>query len=177
MNSINNDTKKDLKRLYWLGLLGFVPNIGFVGGLVFLYKGLITYKDKKLILIGLGCVLFTPLFWYGFFHSTFFKDSQVTITQTEVNSVVQNIEFYKIQNSVYPDSLAQIETKTGMPVMDFDLFPSSIGEKKAKRLQYKRIRDKYTLFSVGKDGIAGTSDDIYPTITKGDTIKFGFVKK
>jgi hypothetical protein len=177
MNSISNDQNKKLKRLYWWGLLGIIPNFGFVGGVVLLYKGLITYKDKKLILIALGCVSFTPLFWYGILHSSLFKDAQVIMAQNMVNSIVPDIEFYKTQNNVYPDSLLQTAAKNKMIIYFDPLLPDSIGSAKQGMLHYKRIRDKYTLFSVGKDGIAGTSDDIYPTITKGDTIKFGFVKK
>ena len=53
---------------YLLGLLGFIPLVGaFVGMGLFLY-GLIKYKDKWLMLIGIGgiafsVVIYSTLFW------------------------------------------------------------------------------------------------------------------
>ena len=42
--------------------------------------------------------------------------------------------------------------------------------------EYKKIGNKYTLFSVGIDGIPNTADDIYPNIFDSDSSKFGFMK-
>ncbi len=41
---------------------------------------------------------------------------------------------------------------------------------------YKKLGDKYTLFSVGIDGEPNTADDIFPQILESDRDKFGFIK-
>ena len=81
-----------------------------------------------------------------------------------------------IQNGSYPDNLNQIENLEGFIWVN-DPFLNTTPDDPKGYFHYKRMDDKYTLYSVGKDKIASTGDDIYPTITKDDTIKFGLIKK
>ncbi len=171
---------KSGRHLYYWGLIGLLPNFGAIAGLILLYKGLFNYKDKKLVIIGIADILFTILFWlvftYEMNNGSGFADSDAKFAQTQVNVLVKNIEFWKIQNGSYPDNIKQIENLEQFIWVN-DPFLKTNSDDAKNFFHYYKIRDKYTLFSVGKDRLANTSDDIYPTITQGDTIKFGFVKK
>lgn len=54
--------ERKVHNLYYWGLIGFIPNFGLVAGVILAVKGF-NYKDKKLIAIGIACILFTILFW------------------------------------------------------------------------------------------------------------------
>lgn len=99
---------------YLLGLLCLIPLVGAFVGLGLLLYGLIKYKDKLLTMIGAFGILFTVgiysfLFYYmknGDLSKKGFSD----ISQMQLNSLVKNIEFYKIQHGQYPDNLLQLLT-------------------------------------------------------------------
>jgi hypothetical protein len=42
---------------------------------------------------------------------------------------------------------------------------------------YERIGEKYTLFSSGTNGVAGTKDDFYPQIEIPNSSKIGLIVK
>ncbi len=169
--------KQDGKHLYYWGFLGFIPNVGLVAGFVLLFKGLFTYKDKKLIGIGIADILFTAIFWYVFINfvtaSSVFDKPHAQMAQSELNSIVKSIEFFHQQQGIYPDSLGQLKAEDEF-VFLHDPF---LSPENNSYFHYSKIRDKYTLFSVGIDRLPNTADDIYPTATQGDTINFGFVKQ
>src|ERR1051326_5100533 len=96
------------KRIYFWGLAGVVPNLGLIVGLILFYKGIFTYRDKKLIFIAIGCIVFTPLFWIIIMHTSAFDASYIKAARSNVNSTIANIEFYKSKNGAYPDSLEQL---------------------------------------------------------------------
>ena len=54
--------ERKVHNLYYWGLIGFIPNFGAIAGVILAVKGF-NYKDKKLIVIGIACILFTVLFW------------------------------------------------------------------------------------------------------------------
>jgi len=42
---------------------------------------------------------------------------------------------------------------------------------------YKKIGDKYLLFSSGQDGIPNTKDDLFPQVTITDSSKIGLMRR
>jgi hypothetical protein len=54
--------ERKVRNLYYWGLIGFIPNFGAIAGVILTVKGF-NYKDTKLIIIGIACILFTVLFW------------------------------------------------------------------------------------------------------------------
>ncbi len=62
INSPDNNKIKKLHNLYYWGLLGLIPNFGAIAGIILLIKGA-NVKDKKLMVIGISCVMLTVLFW------------------------------------------------------------------------------------------------------------------
>lgn len=172
--------KSAVKKLYYWGLLGFVPNVGLITGIVLLVKGISKYKDRTLIIIGIADILFTIIFWSIFIpieeNSKSGIESRVWLTKNELNTVFKTIEFYKLENGTYPDSLQQIENYKGF-VLISDPINRKFFSNNTTNFYYKKINDKYYLFSVGLDGIPFTKDDIYPIINQTDSSKFGIILK
>lgn len=158
---------KSGKHLYGRGWLGLIPLVGGFVGFGLIVLGFFKYKDKKLILIGFAAFLFTvviysSLFYYGAYSDDAAKQFAQT-SQEFLNSLVKDIEIYKQQNSVYPDSLEQLLQDNKLVIIHDPLLSRRPGTKNTK-FNYKRNGDSYILFSSGLDRIPNTKDDIYPTV-------------
>jgi len=163
---------------YLLGLLCLIPLIGAFVGLGLLLYGIFKYKDKWLILIGAFGILFTVgIYSYLFYymkHGELSKSGFREISQLQLNSLLKNIEFYKLQHGQYPDNLEQL-------LSDDKLAPISDAIQLAQQRQnsyynYQKIDSVYKLFSSGQDGIPGNTDDLYPQITVNNSGKLGWIK-
>lgn len=152
------------KRLYKFGFIGLIPNFGLISGTVLIVQGFIR-KDNKMKMIGVGGILFTPLFWYVFLNSDFQKDNLTQFTNLQLNEVVKDLEFYKSKNGQYPDSLGQLKLQNKF-FNDQELFSNDFDFKKSKsaRFYYKKVESDYILKSFGPDLILNTKDDIYPEL-------------
>ncbi|MGZ3752532.1 MAG: type II secretion system protein GspG [Mucilaginibacter sp.] len=168
------------KAVYLFGILCLIPLIGAFAGVLFIILGIVHYKDRIMIIIGvLGIVITIAVYgslFYSVQHSGVFEDGFAEIAQTQVNDLVKSVEFYKLQNGTYPDSLKQLESKNSF-LSIYDPLQAFKNSGKSLPYQYQKIGNRYKLFSVGKDGIAGTKDDIYPTLSNPDTSKLGFIRK
>ncbi|WP_460556380.1 hypothetical protein [Ferruginibacter profundus] len=169
---------KNTKPPYLLGLLGLIPLVGAFVGIALILYGIIRYKDKWLIAVGAGCIIFTIIIYSSLF--SLFKNPKVRngfadISQKSLNSLCRNIEFYKLEHGSYPDSLPQLLSDvTFAPIND----PVAVWGSKNSYYNYKNLGDKYLVFSSGIDGIENTKDDIYPTIdSAGSKLKFAFMPK
>jgi hypothetical protein len=169
---------RNSKPPYLLGLLCFIPLVGAFVGLGLLLYGLIRYKDKWLCIIGASGIAFTVIVYSSLFyatkHSGVIKDLFVELSQTQMNSLVKNIEFYKLQHGQYPDSLKQLEKDDKLaPTAD----PIQLNQqRKNANFNYERVGDKYILFSSGEDGIPNTKDDFFPQIQISDSSKIGLIR-
>ena len=164
--------------VYLVGILGLIPLVGAIVGLILIILGIAAFRSWKLIVIGAVSILWTiaiygTLFYVGFF-SSLGRKGWASIAKEELTNAASAIEFYKFENGDYPDSLQQL-LKKNRPVFIAD--PTQFSFKKTVYFQYAHLGDHYTLFSVGVDGVAHTSDDIYPAIPP-DTgrIHYGWVK-
>lgn len=165
---------------YLLGIVCLIPFIGAIIGIVLILYGIFKYKDKWLVIIGtVGIVITISFYAYLSYQLKFGEDSGNGLSQIsswQLNTLMKDIEFYKLQNGVYPDSLQQISLSNTMVGIDDPMLMRK-GFKKNTKYSYGKVGDKYYLFSVGMDGIANTPDDIYPTITIPDSTKFGLIRK
>lgn len=159
---------------YWVGVFGLIPLLGAFAGIIMIFLGAITYKNRILIWMGVAAILFTVAIYSSLiFISTHgkigreFKSSGAVFV---VDNAVMNIEMYRITHGVYPDSLQQLQGKHYSTAV-YDPYQSSV-----HNLQYHRTGDHYTIFSVGADHIAGTHDDIYPDYFIADTTRSGLIK-
>lgn len=168
------------KPIYLVGLLCFIPIFGFIAGLVLLILGIAHFKDRIFIIIGAFGMLFTIALYSSLFYFSMntdaFRDGFADIAQTQLNDLVKNVEFYKLQNGNYPDSLQQLNTKGSFANIFDPMSMTKIKDREAP-FHYSKHGNKYLLFSVGKDGKPNTADDIYPNITIADTSKLGFIRK
>ena len=167
---------KNPKRLYWWTLLGIIPVWGTIAGCVLIYKGIVQYKDRKLVILG-GLCFITTLSFIVYVNSDAVnlqnRQALRELTVSSLNDEVKKIEFYKMQSGSYPDSLAQTLKDEKLYSVYDPMTPPKSG--KVIYFRYRKIGNRYTVFSVGVDGIANTRDDIYPSIVV-DTAKFGLIK-
>lgn len=164
---------------YLLGLLCLIPLVGAFVGLGLLLYGLLKYKDKWLSIIGAAGILWTIIVYSSLFyagtHASVFKKGFEDISQMQLNSLVKNIEFYKIEHGQYPDSLQQLLDDDKLaPINDAAQGMNTKGD---SFYNYKRIGNKYLLFSSGQDGIPNTKDDLFPQVTITDSSKIGLIKQ
>jgi hypothetical protein len=173
---------------YVIGGLSYIPLVGVLFGMVAVIWGLITNKTggKKLALIGGGGILFTvalysALFYFGFRQrGGLYDELRTKLAETTITTLVQSIEFYKVQHGAYPDSLDALRNSLpkNTPVFIVDPTDVQTGMGHPRRYYYELIdADHYYLLGVGRDGKPFTSDDILPQVTVGPESKSGFVKK
>jgi hypothetical protein len=173
----NSYTNK--KPNYRLGLLCLIPLVGAVAGIIFIADGISKYKDKRYILMGFGGIVFTlGIFFISINYlgvGKAFRTGFAGNSQMELNSLMKDVEFYKIKYGVYPDSLEQVSKENPMAWTD-DPLQSGWGNNSVK-FNYQKVGAHYYLFSSGIDGIPNTKDDIYPRVAKSDSGKFGLIRK
>lgn len=163
---------------YLLGLLCLIPLVGAFVGLGLLLYGLFRYKDKWLAIIGAAGFLWTVIVYAALFyamkHTTVFNRGFEDISQVQLNSLVKNIEFYKLQHGQYPDSLEQLKADDQQVL----IHDAAQGMKANETVlyNYKKIGDRYSLFSSGQDGIPNTKDDLFPRVAIPDSSKIGLIK-
>jgi hypothetical protein len=162
------------KHLYGRGWLGLIPLIGAFVGLGLISLGLFKYRDRKLVFIGIAAILFTVLVYGSLFiyiNSDSARKQWSSVVPEQLNSLVRDIEFYKIQNGQYPDSLEELLQNNKLLLIDDPLSAKAFGQK--KKYNYRKANNHYILFSSGIDRIENTDDDIFPSV---DTAKTGLIK-
>lgn len=153
---------------YRWGYLSLIPLIGAINGVIMIAVSIFKYKDIKYGLLGLGGILvsiavYGPLVYQSNKGAVF-----IDASRTQMNSLVKEIEFYKMQNGTYPDNLEQLDYKNSF----INIHDPIENAQKNDHYNYHKIENKYTLFSSGVDHIPNTKDDLYPTI---DTAKTGLI--
>jgi len=164
---------KSIKPRYLIGILCLIPLVGALIGFGMIMFGIFQYRDKWVVFIGAIGILVTVYFIKSNdLHSKSSIKNFAAGDKYELNDLVKQIEFYKLQNGVYPDSLKQIDVKGEMVIINDPIL--SLSECKNTLFNYHRIGKKYTLFSSGIDTIPNSADDIYPSL-KIDTSKIGLI--
>ena len=160
--------QKISKRYYWYSIFSIIPIAGLVVGMLLLRKGIIL-KDRFLLFIGVfGILLTSGFFLGGLFYSKYSdvgKKERVELAQMSINSVMRDIEYYKLQYGAYPDSLQELKFVDNEVFIMDPLSQKGIFSSKLDLLQYKKIDSShYTVFSAGLDQTRNTSDDVYPFV-------------
>ena len=170
---------KDGKVHYWWGLLGLIPLLGAIVGAVLILLGIFRFSNKTLVYIGSACILFTVAIYSYLFNVS--KGDEVatgfaTIAQMQVNSLVKDIEFYKIQHGVYPNKIENLQDNDKL-VSIIDPILLNYSTEGNLNYHYEKVGERYKLYSVGVDRIENTADDIYPTLSNSDSTRIGFINK
>jgi len=159
-------------------ILCIIPLIGAFVGVLLIIWGLFKYKDQKLVVIGTFGITITILVYSFLFYQVRYSDHTkrgfAKISQNTINTVMKDVEFYKLQHGIYPDSLPQICDHKSI---SFIIDPLQIvkGKKRRSYFYYQKVGLQYRLFSAGLDGIPNTRDDIYPQVKPSDANKFGLI--
>lgn len=164
---------------YWVGWFCLIPLIGAFVGVALILNGIFKYKNTRLIITGLAGIVFTVGIYSSMYFNSRSENTRKGFTpfaQSDLNTLMKNIEFYKMQHGTYPDSLQDLKTKDDFTSIND---PIQIVNNKSTNTyyNYKKVGNKYYLFSSGVDGIPNTKDDIYPQLNKRDTAKFGLILK
>ena len=98
-----------------------------------------------------------------------------TFCKPQMNQLVKNIEFYKKEYNVYPDSLEQL-TRDDIYLFINDPIQVYSRNKYGDKYIYRKVGSKYILFSMGVDGILIPKTTFLPsskyfdsTLTRSDT--------
>src|ERR1700750_1332999 len=161
---------RDLKSKppYLLGLLGLIPLVGAFVGVALILYGVFKYKSKLLVIIGVLGITFSilvySLIYYNMKYGKGSGELFAELSQQNLNSLVKDIEFFKQKSGSYPDNLEELQKADSLVDIHDALITRKMETGRDSKFIYRKLGDKYTLFSVGIDDIPNTADDIYPTI-------------
>jgi len=157
---------------YVIGGMSFIPLIGVLFGIIAIIWGF-KAKNSKLKYVGSAGILFTVILYgslgyFGFVQENgIYDDLRAKMTKTQLTSAVQSIEFYKVQNGKYPDSLEILQKSLPENSMVFLHDATQVNMDKMRLYYYKVINENsYHIRSYGRDGIINTADDIFPSPIK-----------
>jgi len=177
---------------YVLGGLSFIPLIGVLFGIIVIVWGVIKIKigGWTLILVGSAGIALTIFLYGSLYYEAFverggtFDDLRAKLAQTTVTDLVKHIEYYKIQNGVYPDALEKLlpeQVNEQQPPSGFISIydPTNVDGEGSETFYYELINQgqNYYLFSSGMDKQPFTNDDIHPVITENESAKIGYRRK
>jgi len=157
--------------------------LGVPFGMISIVWGLVTSKagGKRLAIVGLGGICFTlmlygSLFYFGFVQrGGIYDDLRRRLAQTTLNSLVPNVEFYKMLHGQYPASLKELGESLPKNTNVF-VFDPSRSVLTSNYFFYERVgNDHYYLRSVGPDDQPFTADDIVPELTPSEAGKTGLL--
>lgn len=156
-----------------IGGLSYIPLIGVLFGIAALIWGLSTKRKggKTLAIVGAGGIGFTFLVYGGLFYfgmiqrGGVYDDLRAKLAQSQLNQLVQSLEFYKLQHGSYPASLEELQKATPNTLTSiYD--PTDVSSGLGHRLRYfyyeRAGTDHYYLRGAGRDGQPFTADDILP---------------
>ena len=169
--------RKPGSHLYGRGFLGLIPLVGAFVGLGLILLGAVKYRNRRLALIGFAALLPTFLIYGSMFlyeRTPAGRTMFTTFCKPQMDQLVKNIEFYKKEYNVYPDSLEQL-TRDDKFLFINDPIQVYSRNKYGDKYIYKKEGGKYILFSMGVDGIPYTKDDILPSSKYFDSTLTGLI--
>lgn len=175
---INFSNKQIKKPPYYIGLFCLVPLVGIFVALYLILTGVFKYKNNWIIIIGLFGLIISLLIVYYIkkdqinqFKYERYQKGLIQYSQGQLNNLVKNIEFYKLVHGSYPKDLSQLKKYDESSIIQDDI------SKLRTLFNYRKIGDRYSLSSNGFDGIPYTTDDIFPSITIGDSTNIGLIRE
>ncbi len=165
-----------IRKYYMLAPVGLIPAFGIIFCFVVAIKALTKYKSKVLLIYSILLVVANILLLLILrdIDKKRFDRGEVELewklmTPNLLTTIRQDLMDYKRTNGSYPNSLKKLSK--GAILVDIyspvDAATHSHGD-----FYYKSQADTFILFSVGRDHLPFTKDDIYP-----DTTATKFVQK
>ena len=154
---------------YVIGGMSFIPLIGVLFGIIAILWGF-KAKHSKLKFVGTAGILFTVILYgsigyFGFVQEDgVYDELRASMAKTQLTSAVQAIEFYKVQNGSYPESLEALQKSLPENSMVFLNDATQVNANEMKLYYYKVIdENSYHIRSYGRDGLINTADDVLPS--------------
>lgn len=171
-----------------MALLGFIPLVGIPFAITAIVLGVMR-KSALAPLLGLlgiasTVAIYGTLFYEGFKPNGPFQRGWNKLAGQQLNGLVPEIEYYKLQRGRYPAALTDLKQlgahSAFNDVMDISRVGSQIWSSPRSAAQsyfYQLTTDSqhYYLRSVGVDGQPFTSDDILPTLPTEERLKTGLL--
>lgn len=178
---MNNHQPDKSNPPYLLGLLGFIPLVGVFVGIALILYGIIKYRSKWLIAIGIGCIAFTVLVYSSLFYYTknsgILDKSSQYFTKKELNELTRDIEFYHLIYGSYPDSLNDLLVLDSSIMIQDIVITLRDADSISVNYFYQKNGEQYILKSNGLDRKINTKDDLYPEIKVNDSSHIGLVQR
>jgi hypothetical protein len=186
-----NEEKKVTLAEYIIGFCSFIPMIGVLLGAVSIVLGALKFKAGgwKVILLGVGGILFTIVLYSAIFFFAFsgknnvMTDMQNQMSRGNLRQCVLALEFYKQVHGAYPDKLQDLldpkhPTALGM-VNFYDQTGGLMKNMAPQFFYYEKTADGtgYYLLGRGPDGKEFTGDDVLPDLSPEEMAHSGFRKK
>jgi hypothetical protein len=159
------------KKFYYLSLLCLIPGFGILIGIGLIFFAIFDFRSRRLFFFILasmagGLILLKIDMWYFINRVPYFEDAvngRVMLSADNLDSIDVKLKVYKERTGSYPDSLQELKKVfPNLRITDPILAFNQNLNKQAHEFHYKKEGNSYVLFSVGKDGIPNTADDIYP---------------
>jgi hypothetical protein len=183
-----SDVQKIGTGSYVVAGLGFIPLIGIPFAIIAIILGGVKWErgGKRLVVLGGLGIALTVLLYSTLFYKAFverggvYDDLRSKLGQATINDLVKSIEYYKMTNSHYPDSLMELQDASGKESLTLIYDPSvktDFSSKKVPTFFYQLTADKthYYLLGVGVDQKPLTSDDIVPNLSEQERLKTGLL--
>ena len=164
---------------YFLAALSFIPLIGILFGLIAIGLGLLNRRrpDHALALVGAAGIIGLTVLPYGallYFGEVqrggIYDGLRLKLAQHELNTAVELVERYKVNNGEYPDSLEQL--KSSLPANSDESKALSdprymrFGEQ-ARLFYYQKVDSShYYLRGIAPDGKPFSPGALVPQIDK-----------
>jgi hypothetical protein len=162
--------------------LSFIPMFGVLFGLITVCWGLISKRagGRKLALIGASGVGFTILLYGGLFYFGFmqrggvYDDLRAKMAQNNLNTLVKEIEFYRLSKGEYPDTLDDLKKSLPRESTDtiFTIDPRIINKNSvASNFYYLKVDSgHYYLRGVAPDGKPFSPGALVPVVSRSPNI-------
>ena len=141
--------QKVSKKYYWYGIFTIIPIVGLIIGILLTRKGILL-RNRIIFFIGVFGILFTASFFVGGLlyskYSDVGKAKRVELTRISLNEIMRDIEYYKVQFGIYPDSLEQLKSVDKMVFIMDPLSQKNVFSTKLNYLNYAKLDSlHYTL--------------------------------
>lgn len=151
-----------------IGGLSFIPLIGVLFGIIAIIWGA-SIKQTKLVAAGISGIIFTVVLYGALGYFGFVQEGGVydelrgNLAKSNLTSLVQAIEFYKVQHGNYPSSLEVLAASLPKNSMVSIYDATQISATEPGYLYYELIdTDHYHVRAYGRDGVLNTADDVLP---------------
>ena len=171
---------------YVLAAISFIPLIGLLFGIAALVLSILGWRKRGAKIVALiaslrmlcTVALYSALFYFGFVQrGGVYDELRQQLTVNTLSALVSEVEFYRLQHGVYPESLEQLQkSQPNKPIFIYDTSNTPLSSEPFRLFYYERSGDAhYYLRSVGNDGEPFTGDDILPDIEQSENGKIGLL--